>query len=974
MGTGHHAGTGNRVMGTLNHPDLTTKPESSDLLEAALAYAARGWSVFPVHSTVNGKCTCGNLACDRPGKHPRTKHGLKEATTDPERITRWWATWPNANIGVCTGSISGFVVLDVDGQEGQASLDAFQEKHGQLPDTVEVQTGKGFHLYFSHPGLHISNSSGKVGKGLDVRGDDGYIIAPPSHHQSGKQYQWVLASHPDDLDIAAMPAWLLSMVQPDNNGGPPNKTGKRKAALSLVLNGVPKGERDEKIFRYACRLRAQGLTRPEITSLVLEAARNCDPPFEEDQALRKIQSAFDIDARRNPNDTTADDLSAARKKCQGIMEAVPKEPQIAVRPENIAAFTLVSERDPETWVSVKTALRKHRVLSDVEKQIRKARLSVVSPDDNRPLQILSEILRPLEIEPPEGCSDLVLPARYVFDEQGTGRTAITEGGGRQRYEVAPAPLIIAEKFVDMSGGEESLKLAFFRADRWHTLVVPRGAALATRRCVDLADLGYPVGSHTAAEVARFNFDFETANQDRLIVHKTCSQMGWIRYDDNLSFMCGRELLTSASQRDTISFKGADIGDEQYADGFRRKGTSKKWFQAISSLGQYPHVRLALYAVLGSPLLWVLGARNFGVDYAAPTSTGKTELIRLAASAWGNPTETDANTCLHTWDQTRVSVERISAVACDLPLLLDDTKKARSDDISPALYSVISGHGRGRGSVKGLRRTYNWRTVLVSTGEGPLVSYAKDAGLRARVITARGLPFEKQDEETRRLVDTFSAQVRLNYGHAGPMFVRWLLSIQDRWDDFRDRFSELKTKYAGKSGAASRIGDMAALIDLAGELAHEALPMPWSFKSPFEDLWDSVCADIEDVHIHVRGLRDIISWAWQHQETFFGRHDERPPLRGWSGRWDREDTWESIAFYPTVLRSALEQLGYKDVAAVISGWREEGWLNAPEKNTYTKVERVAGESKRLVVIKREAIEKVEGLAVESPSQECELGEI
>ena len=86
-------------------------------LEAALRYAHRGWPVLPVHSVQNGRCTCGS-DCEKAGKHPRTQHGINDATTDPDRVGLWWSEWPRANVAIATGHISRLLVLDVDRRHG----------------------------------------------------------------------------------------------------------------------------------------------------------------------------------------------------------------------------------------------------------------------------------------------------------------------------------------------------------------------------------------------------------------------------------------------------------------------------------------------------------------------------------------------------------------------------------------------------------------------------------------------------------------------------------------------------------------------------------------------------------------------------------------------------------------------------------------------------------------------------------------
>src|SRR5688572_22199372 len=92
------------------------------MLEAALHYAERGWLILPLHSVINGQCTCGNAECAQSaGKHPLAElvpHGLKEATTDASTVRRWFTQKPSANIGIATGTSSHLMVLDIDPRHG----------------------------------------------------------------------------------------------------------------------------------------------------------------------------------------------------------------------------------------------------------------------------------------------------------------------------------------------------------------------------------------------------------------------------------------------------------------------------------------------------------------------------------------------------------------------------------------------------------------------------------------------------------------------------------------------------------------------------------------------------------------------------------------------------------------------------------------------------------------------------------------
>lgn len=168
----------------------------TQLREAALAYARRGWAVFPLQ---------------RRSKEPAVAGAYKAATTDVGQVSTWWARWPEANIGLATGAVSGLWVLDIDGPEGEASFAALVQEHGnELVETRMASTGKGHHLYWRLPaGIDQGRRIG-VRPGLDVIGSQGYLVAPPSIHPSGRLYVWCDADH--ELEVA--PEWLLTLDRP----------------------------------------------------------------------------------------------------------------------------------------------------------------------------------------------------------------------------------------------------------------------------------------------------------------------------------------------------------------------------------------------------------------------------------------------------------------------------------------------------------------------------------------------------------------------------------------------------------------------------------------------------------------------------------------------------------------------------------------------------------------------------------------
>lgn len=194
-----------------------TNGKDAPLLAAALSYAARGWPVLPLFGIKKGVCSCQKgKACSHPGKHPRIQGGVKKASRDANTIRAWWKRYPEANIGLAMGSPSGIIALDVDGEEGRASLFALEKQHEPLPPTLRAKTGGGEHLYFRDPNISLSNRV-RFAPGLDTRSSGGYVIAPPSLHVSGDSYLWL--SSPT-LEPAELPSWLLSLITLPKNSSP----------------------------------------------------------------------------------------------------------------------------------------------------------------------------------------------------------------------------------------------------------------------------------------------------------------------------------------------------------------------------------------------------------------------------------------------------------------------------------------------------------------------------------------------------------------------------------------------------------------------------------------------------------------------------------------------------------------------------------------------------------------------------------
>ncbi len=278
------------------------------LTNAALVYATAGMAVLPLHQPIvrpdgTTGCSCPDAKCRSIGKHPRTAHGLHDATADPAQIVAWWRRWPQANIGLATGA--RFDVLDVDGTAGLQALRQLAEGGLSLSGPLVRTGGAGWHHYLAP----LGRGNAQPIRGLervDWRGRGGYVVAPPSRHATGARYRWL---RPLADELPQVPAPLRELlvaadrVRPRRP--PPAPVAPHSYAHRALIDecaslaATAPGDRNGRLWLAARNLYnfvADGaLTDEEVQAALLAAADTCGLLAEEPrQTRRTIQSGRSV--------------------------------------------------------------------------------------------------------------------------------------------------------------------------------------------------------------------------------------------------------------------------------------------------------------------------------------------------------------------------------------------------------------------------------------------------------------------------------------------------------------------------------------------------------------------------------------------------------------------------------------------------------------------------------------------------------
>jgi len=680
---------------------------------------------------------------------------------------------------------------------------------------------------------------------------------------------------PEDLD-----AILLDVKQA--------KAPAPRVDPAQVLAGIPEGARDNKLFEYACSLRARRMPFEEAEILMYQAADNCTPRFPRDAAKEKLRSAWKYPEGTERQMQREEAVSSVRNIEEWSAESIFTH-------ETIGSLAVIREVDETEYQRIKNKLRGTVSVRDLDRAVKsemderkKARTVTREAEPKTPLE---ELLKGM---PTKG---LRKPAAWNVNENGI-HMASDEGIVR----ACGVPVVMTKVYANLDTGEEKVGLAWVHEGKWKEKIVDGAIAFGNPAIVQLRKFGLPVSSTSAKDLIRYLMDFEYENRDVLPRYEAVSHLGWV---DKTRFLPGL---------------GGDIdldleqGLDAMASHYREQGSLEDWVALVKPLREYPMGRFILASGFASPLLTLLGQRVFLLHAWGNSTSGKSASMKAALSVWG-----DANETITNFSSTRVALERMASMRGDLPLGIDERQVAgnRQFYIDELIYLLSGGKGKERGTkTGGTASSTSWRCIVLTNGEQPLTNDNSAAGLKSRALEITGHFVPDLD-----LADRLHTETSVYFGTAGPAMIKAIIDkeatdpkwaqalFEDIRDVFKKQYPDTSTVHQGFVATVC-LGDFLSSIFVFGldedEAMRQALEMGRAVMGE---------SDTRDAMLDTyRSYDFFLDWVGSKRLHFTDDppHGERYGVI--------EAGWAYV--FTSILRSALEDAGFNKAKA-LSDWAAAG---------------------------------------------------
>jgi hypothetical protein len=558
---------------------------------------------------------------------------------------------------------------------------------------------------------------------------------------------------------------------------------------------------------------------------------------------------------------------------------------------------------------------------------------------------------------------VAVPDGWACSDEGVSQLVRARESVEER-SVTYAPIILSRHLGEYGTPSAWVELAWpsRTPGRWTVQRVSRGTITSSRELVGLGAVGAPVNSSNSDGVIRWLAALEAANP-RLQSGYVSTRLGW-QGKGCTHFLAGSRLIAPEKHVEIELLVEDDPGLEQVAACTRPSGSWEGWLAAVAPLHDRPIAWLTLYAAAATPLLRLLEVPNFILDIHGTSGHGKTSVLRLGASVWGEPED---GRYIRSWQATVSKLERDAATLTDLPLALDESNRVpikERPSLAQAVYMLGNGSGKGRATIKGTQRIAEWRTIVLSTGEASITSYTEDEGTRGRCLPLYGGPLAgaAQAEKLRE-------GLRRHHGHLGPRLVESLVAGGDRLrEQLRVRYAEaLDAASSGTpSPMARRLATYVAVLMVAADLVH-GLGVARPSIDPWLYLREQIDGAAAGADRPVSALRELVLWALPQTSRIATWGGRKPPMgadsisseapQGWLGRVECVEDWTWLALTMPIVEHHLRQRGHEP-HAIIRQWAERGLLSRQSEHLSVPV-KLPGQtvSQRMYRFDRSVLEQI-----------------
>jgi hypothetical protein len=573
----------------------------------------------------------------------------------------------------------------------------------------------------------------------------------------------------------------------------------------------------------------------------------------------------------------------------------------------------------------------------------------IEPADPRsPLQLARKV-RALRDAPIN--DQLRLPEGYEIQKDGTLWKLGDEKHGD--VKIARSAILIKRYLDDYYTHEARVDICYERDGVWLALCVGRKTLIDARTMVaDAGSYGAPVTSNSAPKLVDWLEDLERVNAGRIERVACVARAGWHTIDGERVFVLDRPIFQDENKELPLALDTR--GDRKKMFGaLEPRGDADKHLDALRrGFAADPICAAVICGALAAPLLDPLGAPNFAIHLPGDSSRGKTSMLKVGASIYGDPA---SDTWVASWNTTAVGAELRAATLTDLPQCYDEVGSSDVATIERMVYMLVNGGGRARGKQDlSLRETPTWRTIVISTGERELADESTATGAQIRVIQ---LPVVKFGNLMAAEIDALREACAANAGSFGRQWIETLLGIDD-WAHVRELYRTATKKLRAHTSdpLQGRIAAYFAVLCVAEMLAAQ-LGLGEASGATMIKLFADIGSREAVRPLAERAFDLVQGWVMSEAEAFpelelgGGGHDEAKKNAGKTRHGFRKEGL--LIFIPNSLRSYCDEHRLS-VREVVREWKLRGWLQH-EPTRLTKVVRVGSTTLHYYVLDTGAVQ-------------------